>query len=74
MFHLFQRKCQRLHKTLEDFVRFESVALQHGDHEGDHTMLGTSVLEWQEAYSQSSHTDGNQTNYLDLTNTQTGRS
>lgn len=66
-----QRRSHRLHKALEDFVRFESLTLQHTDHDGDHTTLGTSVLEWQEAYDQNSTADRSQTGDLDLSKTQT---
>ena len=36
-------------------------------------MLGTSVLEWQEAYSQGSPVDRNQASDLDLAYTHEGR-
>ena len=72
VFFLVQTRCHRLHKALDDFIKFEAVTLQHLDHDGDHnTTLGTSVLEWQEACSRSSSPVRSQSSDLHL-NKQTG--
>ena len=60
LFILLQARCHRLHKALDDYIKFESLTLQHL-HDDDHnTTVGTSVLEWQDGCSESSLTARNQ--------------
>ena len=69
----FQARCHRLHKALDDFVKFESFTLQHLHVDDDHnTTVGTSVLEWQEQYNGNNTTAKNQSNECGQTKSQSG--
>ena len=71
-FH-FQARCHRLHKALDDFVKFESLTLQHLHVDDDHnTTVGTSVLEWQEQYNGSNTAAKNQSTECEKTTSQSG--